>query len=107
MLIVWIVVIFVLTGYPKLEVPKMKTFGIDKLYHFVVFFILGLLAIRLMSVKGYFLLGLGVVLLAEFQQLIIPGRDFEVLDILAGVIALIVSYFIFRRRGVRGNVSEA
>ena len=106
MLIVWIVVIFVLTGYPKLEAPKMKIYGIDKLYHFVVFFILGLIAIRLMSVKGYFLLGIGVVLLAEFQQLIIPGRDFEVLDILAGAIALIVSFFIFRHKGVRANVSE-
>lgn len=107
MLIVWIVIIFVLTGYPKLEVPKMKLWGVDKIYHFIVFFILGLLAIKLMSAKGFFLLGLTVVLLAEFQQLIIPGRDFEVLDILAGIVALIVSYFVFRQKGVRGNVSEA
>jgi len=107
LLVLWIIVIFVLTGYPKLEVPKMKDLPLDKLYHFVVFFIMGFLAVRLLHVKGFFLLGTIVVLLAEFQQLVIPGREFEVLDIFAGVLALIVSYFVCRQKGAKANVSEA
>jgi len=107
LLILWIIVIFVLTGYPKLEVPKIKDLPLDKLYHFVVFFIMGFLAVRLLSVKGFFLLGIIVLLLAEFQQLLIPGREFEMFDILAGGLALVVSYLVCRKRGVKANVSEA
>ncbi len=107
LLIVWIIVIFVLTGYPKLEVPKIKHLHLDKLYHFVVFFILGFLASRLLSIRGFFMLGFAVLLLAEFQQLFIPGREFEASDILAGGVAVIVSYFVCRRKGVKASVSEA
>jgi VanZ family protein len=57
-------------------------------------------------VRGFFLLGLLVLLLAEFQQLIIPGREFEISDIFAGGTAVVVSYFICRQRGVKTNVSE-
>jgi VanZ family protein len=107
LLVLWIIIIFVLTGYPKLEVPKMKGLHLDKLYHFVVFFIMGFLAARLLSVRGFFLLGLVVLFLAEFQQLVIPGREFEISDILAGGIAIVVSYFVCRQRGANSNVSEA
>jgi VanZ family protein len=85
----------------------MKSLHLDKLYHFVVFFVMGFLAARLLSVRGFFMLGLVVLLLAEFQQLVIPGREFELSDIAAGGIALVVSYFICRPRGANINVSEA
>jgi VanZ family protein len=107
LLILWIIIIFVLTGYPKLEVPKMKNLHLDKLYHFVVFFILGFLASRLLSIRRFFILGIIVLLLAEFQQLIIPGREFELFDILAGGTGLVISYFICRHRGAESHVSEA
>jgi VanZ family protein len=107
LLILWIIIIFVLTGYPKLEVPKVKHLNVDKIYHFIAFFIMGLLAARLLSVRGYFMLGIVVLLLAEFQQLIIPGRVFEFTDIAAGGIGLVISYFIWRPRGARVDVSEA
>jgi len=106
LLILWVVVIFALTGFPLLEAPKIKHFPEDKLYHFIVFFIMGLLSTKLLKVKGFFLLGISVLLLAEFQQLIIPGRDFEVLDIVAGGMGLVMSHFVFRQKGVKGDVSE-
>lgn len=90
-----------------LEVPKVKDFPIDKLYHFVVFFIMGLLAARLLTAKGFFLLGIAVVLLAEFQQVFIPGRDFELMDMVAGAIGIVVSYFVFKGRRVEVHVSKA
>ncbi len=108
LLVLWIIIIFVLTGYPRLEVPKMKNLHFDKLYHFIVFFILGFLASRLLSIRGFFILGLVVLLLAELQQLVIPGREFEIFDIMAGGIGLVLSYFICRqRKGITNNVSEA
>ena len=107
LLVVWILTIFVLTGYPKFNVPRIKDLPADKFYHFVVFFIMGLIAARLMKTMSYFILGVVIVILAECQQLIIPGRDFEVYDILAGVLALFVSYFIFRQKKVRDYVSKA
>ncbi len=107
LLILWIVIIFVLTGFPMLEVPKLHEIPIDKLYHFIVFFVMGLLAARLLSVTGYIIVGMVVVLLAEFQQLVIPGRDFELMDIVAGIIALAVSFFIFREKVKEIDVSKA
>jgi len=96
----------VLTGYPKFDIPEIKELPVDKLYHFVVFFIMGLIAARLMKATGFFILGIIIVLLAEFQQLVIPGRFFEATDMVAGVFALIVSYIIFRQKKVEENVSE-
>ncbi len=97
LLILWIGIIFVLTGYPSLSVPEIDEFPADKIYHFVVFFILGLCEIRLLSRRDYFLLGCAIALIAEFQQIFIPGRDFELLDIIAGIGGLVVSYFTFRK----------
>ena len=82
LLILWIGIIFVLTGYPKLSVPRIDKFPADKIYHFVAFFILGL----------------SVTLLAEFQQFFVPGRDVELFDILAGISGLLICYLIFRKR---------
>ena len=107
LLVLWIVTILVLTGYPKLDLPKIKEFPLDKLYHFLVFFIMGFIAGPLMKAKGFFLLGFFIVLLAECQQLLIPGRDFEILDITAGAVALIIAYFIFRRKRMESDVPEA
>ena len=107
LLILWIVVIFVLMGCPMLEMPKVKDFPIDKLYHFIVFFVMAFLASRSMGAKNYYILSTAVVILAEVQQLIVPGRDFEFLDMAAGFFALVVGYFLFRERRSRPNVSEA
>lgn len=103
LLILWIIVIFILTGYPSLRVPKLEQFPIDKLYHFLLFFILGMLEYRLLKTTVFFIIGLSIVVLAETQQLIIPGREFELLDILAGMIGLLAAFMIFHRRRFAKN----
>ncbi|MEO0122641.1 MAG: VanZ family protein [candidate division WOR-3 bacterium] len=97
LLIIWIVVIFFLTGYPSLEAPKIKEVPIDKFYHFLLFFIYGLFGLRVLDAGVYFLSGLILVITAEVQQIFVPGRDFEVLDMVAGVIGLLCFYLIKRR----------
>ncbi len=107
LLILWIVIIFVLMGFPMLEVPKVKNFPIDKFYHFIVFFVMAFLAARALGARDYYVLGTAVIILAELQQLVVPGRDFEFLDMAAGFVALVAGYFIFRERRLAADVSEA
>lgn len=104
LLIFWILVIFILTGYPKLKVPTIEYIGLDKLFHFIMFFILGILEYRLLKTHLFFAIGSSVVLLAEFQQILIPGREFEMLDICFGLLGLFVSYMVFRSRRMIKNV---
>ena len=106
-LILWIIIILMLTGYPTLETPKIKEIPIDKLYHFIIFFILGALEIGLVKTRQFFMLGCGVVVVAEVQQIFIPGREFEILDIAAGILGLIVIYFVFKKRSPRNDLSKA
>jgi len=107
LMIVWIAIIFFLTGYPSLEVPKIKEFPLDKIYHILLFFILGMLELPILKPMGFFLLGCGIVLVAEFQQVFIPGRDFEILDMVAGFAGLVVIYIIFKiRRRYRNDLSK-
>jgi|UniRef100_A0A7V3RIK8 VanZ family protein len=94
LLVIWITVIFFLTGFPGLEAPKIKEFPIDKFYHFLLFFIYGILGLRIMDTGIYFLSGVIIVIVAEVQQKFIPGRDFEILDMVAGVVGLITIYLI-------------
>ncbi|MGQ9534280.1 MAG: VanZ family protein [bacterium] len=89
LLIVWITVIFMLTGFPSLESPKIKEFPIDKFEHFLLFFIYGLIGIRSLNIVVYFASGILVIITAEVQQIFIPGRDFEIMDMIAGLIGLI------------------
>ncbi|KPJ74172.1 hypothetical protein AMJ52_01535 [candidate division TA06 bacterium DG_78] len=106
-LILWIIIILALTGYPTLETPKIKEVPIDKLYHFVIFGILGILEIGLLKTRQFFMLGCGVVVVAEVQQVFIPGREFEILDIVAGLLGLIVIYFVLKKRSSRNDLSKA
>ena len=94
MLICWIIVIFVLTGYPALKTPHLDQYPVDKLYHFALFLILGVLEFRIMKTLYVFVLGVSVILVAELQQIFIPGRAFEVLDIIAGFTGLCAAYLI-------------
>src|SRR4030042_3847208 len=75
LLVIWIVVIFVLTGYPTLRPPQIANFPTDKLYHFIIFFVLAFLERPLLKPLHFILLGIGVAVVAEAQQLIVPGRD--------------------------------
>lgn len=96
LLVSWIIVIFVLMGYPGLSTPHLDKYPMDKVYHFILFLVLGILEYRIVRTSYFFLIGITVVLVAELQQLIIPGRAFEFLDIIAGLVGLCFAYLLFR-----------
>jgi len=105
-LIFWIVFIFLLTGYPTIPVPTIKQFPVDKVAHALIFLIMGLIQRRLFRVRLYCLLGAAVVLVAEFQQLIIPGRTFEIGDILAGLFGIAIPLILVRGKIEPGPTEE-
>lgn len=96
LLIVWITIIFMLTGFPSLESPKIKEFPIDKIEHFLLFFVYGLIAMRSLNIVAYFVSGILVIITAEVQQIFIPGRDFEIMDMFAGLVGLLTVGIIYR-----------
>lgn len=95
LLVFWIAVIFFLTGFPSLESPKIREIPIDKFYHFLLFFVYGILGLRVLNLGIYFVSGILIVITAETQQIFIPGRDFEFFDIIAGFIGLLAVYAIY------------
>ena len=108
-LTVYWIILFILTTYPSRSLPTLATS--DKLKHFVAYMILTLL-LRLAfhfhtTMKQRFRTELPVVigiivfygLFDEIHQYFIPGRYFELLDLAANYIGLLVgivlaSYFI-------------
>ena len=105
-LVFWITTIFLLTGYPSISLPPIKGFPFDKIAHAVIFLIMGLIQRPLLRFRSYCLLGLAVVLVAEFQQLFIPGRTFELGDILAGLVGIAIPLAIIRRNRSSVQIKE-
>jgi VanZ family protein len=103
LLVLWIAIIFVLTGYPGLGTPHINEFPIDKIYHVILFFILGIIEHKTVKTVIFFVLGVTIILIAEFQQLAIPSRAFEIWDIVAGVIGLCIAYVVFNGRNMIRN----
>lgn len=105
----WTVVVLVLTGYPSLETPKIKEFPVDKIYHFAAFLILGMLARRVLRTGAFFAFCGAAVIVAEIQQIFIPGRDFELLDIVAGAAGFAAVFAVgrLRRRKINHELSKA
>ncbi|MFH1638037.1 MAG: VanZ family protein [Candidatus Woesearchaeota archaeon] len=94
--------IFYMSSLAGTSMGGPALFNIDKAYHIVEYFVLSLLLLRLMlhhNVKNPYLYA---ILLAsmygitdEFHQLFVPGRHFNIYDILANVIG--ASLVLFKR----------
>jgi VanZ family protein len=106
-LIVWIAVILFLTAYPTIPTPRIKSFPVDKVAHIALFLIFGILARPILKPRMYFLLGGVLIVIAEFQQLLIPGRDFEIMDMIAGAVGLAAYYLIsLPKRSLKNGLSK-
>ena len=112
----WAGVIFYLSHLPGVDVPPLF-FGKDKLFHAVVFGILGFFALGAMKTTAdghrVFQPWLAVVLvivygvLDEFHQHFVPGRSSDIYDVMAdavgGMLGVWLSYrFIKARAGNPG-----
>ena len=98
--IVYAVIVFTLSSYPRLNIPislHSKFLEIDKLGHFLQYFLFAFLYYKFRLHRGVavrdvlielFFLGFIVPLLDELHQIPIPGRTFEWFDVLADVLGV-------------------
>jgi VanZ family protein len=108
--LVWAAVILVLTSLPG--VPSIGPRGSDKLAHFAIYFVLGVLCTpyithaedrRGLRVAGVLAVTIMFAALDEVHQLVIPGRDASMSDLVADCAGLIAGLacglgFVSRRR---------
>lgn len=106
-LIIWSILLLFLTWYPKVEMPNLGFEAQDKVAHFFVFFMLGLLACRAFSkyeikrmpdaVRESLIFGIPFGCINEIVQIWIPGRTFDLLDGLANLIGVLFAVLLFRK----------
>ena len=106
----WVALILAVTSVPTIPVPGRS--GADKLGHFTLYFVLGLLTIRAGSGRAPSGRRVAITLLAialfaaadEWHQRFIPERSAELADWVAdvcGAAAAIATFTVFRARRVR------
>jgi VanZ family protein len=123
-LIFWLITIIVVSSIPSLPTLKIHVakseLRLDYLIHFCEYGFLALLTFLTfaddrfeISNKNLFLLTTGLIMFAiidEFHQKFIPGRSFNVKDILSnivGIIAAIIFYIaVFRKIAIRHFYQE-
>jgi VanZ family protein len=114
--ITWAVLIATISSIPNLPNPEIPennfiTFRLDYLFHFCVFFVLGMavvlwqipgsLKLTFISVGLILLLGTAFGIVDEVHQLIIPGRRYNPIDLFYNLFGywtgVLLSYLFFVR----------
>ena len=98
-LILWIVIILILSLIPTTEVSKLQKLGMDKVFHFGAYALLGMIG---QAAVGFHSITIGIILgtATELLQHFVPSRTVEFLDWLANILGLglgIGSYFIAKK----------
>ena len=103
--IIWTIILFTLTSYPTLHTPLDKILNIDKLYHFIAYFMFAFLFAKSQNAdlktiyQRLFLLAI-VPPFDELHQIPIPGRDFSFYDMAAdflGFLAVILLLYFLKK----------
>ena len=98
-LYLYIAIIFLLSSTPPSVVSSIQIYGLDKIIHFVEYFILGIIfrsSINKLLSKYYFLVTL-VPIIDEFIIQDYSGRNVDIFDFIANILGLIFGIFIFKR----------
>lgn len=112
--IIWSIILFTLTSYPTLHTPLDKILNIDKLYHFVAYFIFAFLFYKsqkadpkVLSRRLTILLVI-VPLFDELHQIPIPGREFSFYDIGADILgfSVVLLLLFFKQRTAKAKTKK-
>jgi VanZ family protein len=109
--------IFLSSAQSRLEMP-INVIGIDKVFHFIAYAILGILIYRacdrsqktLISRKAYFWSAIASVLYGfsdEFHQFFVPGRQTSEWDFVADSLGAIVAIIIIHKLTARKRRASA
>jgi VanZ family protein len=116
----YIVVIFVISSIPGNRFPEIQFNMADKVVHFFIFGLLGLLVARSMGVcqntfcrKNYvmvsIIIGISYALIDEWHQSYIPGRYSSISDWVAdglGIIVFVLLFWRWNRRKLRDRENK-
>ena len=95
--VIWMVILFYASSIRGEEIPKFNIPNVDKLFHFIEYFILGALLVRAFSNSTanprYIYIFFASALIAslygvtdEFHQRFVSGRSCELFDLLSDII---------------------
>ncbi|MDY6915888.1 MAG: VanZ family protein [Candidatus Cloacimonadota bacterium] len=96
---IWLAAIFVVTSFPTSALPSDKIMGIDKLGHFGVYLILAFLMLKKDNSilrRKHYLLALIIPVIDEVHQIFIPGRYFDLFDLIADFLGFTVIFLLLR-----------
>lgn len=102
--LLWAAIIFAVSSIPNLKTPSLDFKAVDKIAHFLEFFILGIFlayALDRMNVrKGMAFLMSAILaglygILDEFHQFLVPGRLMDGWDMLADIMGAFAASGIF------------
>ena len=113
--LLWLLGILVVTLTPGEQLPETPdVIGFDKLVHFSLFFILTFLWYRvgrehrkeklnkIKFITNYLVFGIGIAILVEYLQRFIPGRSFDLWDMVAnllgGAVGTVCFYILYRKQ---------
>lgn len=104
--LIWILLIWTLSSLPSQNLPSVKILGFDKLAHFGIYFVWGLLVNLWLGSQRYrverilFIYCLMFLIAAadEAHQRYIPGRTVVVYDLIANSLGLLVALCIALRK---------
>jgi len=100
--LIWLCMIWVVSSLPSQDIPQVNIMGVDKIAHFGVYLIWGMLVhtylhkkepnkkLRMVIVLLMFFLAA----LDEYHQRWIPGRDVSVYDLFANWSGLFASFLV-------------
>ena len=107
-----------MSSVPQIPVPKIKAFSsiirLDYFIHFIEYFILSIFFIlwrldkksvfKLKTFLLYIVIGLGIAFLDEFHQILIPGRAFNIIDVIFDAFGFMIGTFVmYISKRVRGK----
>lgn len=113
--LLWLLAILVATLTPGEQLPETPdVVGFDKLVHFSLFFTLVFLWHRTgrkslteklnkkKFITNYLVFGIGIAILVEYLQRYIPGRSFDLLDMVAnllgGAVGTVCFYILYGKK---------
>jgi len=101
--VIWSLIIFTLTSYPKLTTGAPDIVGIDKVAHFVMYLIFALLYMRMRKdvnpksqLRYLLFLSIIVPIVDELHQIPISGRSFSFWDIVADLMGFVAVFCLYR-----------
>ena len=95
-LYLYITIIFLLSSTPPNVVSSIQIYGLDKIIHFIEYFILGVIyrtSINQLLSKYYFLIIL-IPIIDEFIIQDYSGRNVDIFDFIANILGLIFGIII-------------